>query len=275
VQVVSLSYIEHIAALISLGVFTGLLSGLLGIGGGVVIVPALLVIFHLMGLDPSHLMQYAVGTSLGVMVVNATSATSFHLKHEKPNWLLLLKIIPCVCVGVLFGTTLAHFLSTAWLKRIFAVLLLFISYKMISGKRNQEGQVKQDNLTILGSSTLGTIVGFCSGLLGIGGGVITVPFLLHKQFSYRHAVIISLLMSLAGALTGVILYMIIGMLHAHAVPTPKGFVGDVYVIGAVLVAIGAIPGTYLASKIMPYCSVIWLKRIFAILLLLTAAHLLI
>lgn len=271
--VVSIAFLSHVALLIVLGVFTGLLSGLLGIGGGVVVVPALLVIFHLMGLDPSRLMHYAVGTSLGVMVINSLSATGFHIKHEKPNLSLLKKIIPCVVIGVIGGTLLAHFLSTAWLKRLFAILLLFISYKMISGKRNEQGDVQENDLPFSNAGILGSIVGFCSGLLGIGGGVITVPFLLHKKFAYRHTIVISLLMSLTGAITGVLMYMLIG-LHHHAA-TPKGFVGDVYLLGALMVAIGAIPGTYVASRIMPYCSVVWLKRVFAILLLLTAVHLLI
>lgn len=273
--VVSASYSIHLLLLVGLGVITGLLSGLLGIGGGVVIVPALLIIFHSMGLDPSRLMQYAVGTSLGVMVVNATSAASFHLKHEKLSGSLLIKLLPCVCLGVIGGTLLAHFLTTAWLKRIFAILLLFISYKMIAGKKNIAEQANCDRLSLGHSTILGSFVGFCSGLLGIGGGVITVPFLLHRQFAYRPAVIISLLMSLTGAATGVLLYMILGLHHGASTPTPKGFIGDVYLSGALLVAIGAVPGTYLASKIMPYCSVTWLKRVFAILLLLTAAHLLI
>ena len=79
-------------------------------------------------------------------------------------------------------------------------------------------------------------------------------------------------MSVTSAITGVILYMIVG--STHDIPTPHGFIGDVYVYGAILVAIGAIPGTYLASRLLPYCKIIWLKRIFAILLLITAVHLL-
>ncbi len=271
--VVSLSFVTHTLLLIGLGLFTGILSGLLGIGGGVIIVPALLMIFHAMGLDPSRVMHYAVGTSLGVMVISTISASAFHLKHEKPSNSLLMKILPCVCLGVLGGTVLAHFLSTAWLKRLFGLLVLWIAYKMISGKRDIKGQGQQDTLSLGNSTTLGAFVGFCSGLLGIGGGVITVPYLLHKQFAYRQAVIISLLMSLAGSLVGVLFYMLLGT-H-QAISLSKGFVGDVYLVGVVWIAIGAIPGTFLASKLLPYLSVIWLKRIFAILLFLTAAHLLV
>ena len=270
---VDVSFVAHVVVLIGLGLFTGILSGLLGIGGGVIIVPALLMIFHAMGLDPSRVMHYAVGTSLGVMVISTISASAFHLKHEKPSSSLLMKILPCVCIGVFGGTVLAHFLSTAWLKRLFGLLVLWIAYKMISGKRDEKRQGQQSTLSLANSTVLGTFVGFCSGLLGIGGGVITVPYLLHKQFVYRHAVIISLLMSLAGSLVGVLFYMLLGT-H-QAISLSKGFVGDVYLVGVVWIAIGAIPGTFLASKLLPYLSVIWLKRIFAILLFLTAAHLLV
>lgn len=270
---VSLAHLGHVLLLIGLGICTGMLSGLLGIGGGVIIVPSLLAIFHMMGLAPTHLMQYAIGTSLGVMVINSLSASTFHIRKEKPNAQLLLKILPFVCLGVIVGASLAHLLSTAWLKRIFAILLLFIAYKMITGKKNQEGQVDTDNLPMPTGGGLGGIVGFCSGLLGIGGGVITVPFLLHKHFSYRQSIIIALLMSFVGAITGVIVYMVIGM-H-NGIATPKGFIGNVYLSGAILVGIGAIPGSFLASKILPHCRVLWLKRVFAVLMLLTAAHLLI
>ncbi len=271
--VVSLSFVTHTLLLIGLGLFTGILSGLLGIGGGVIIVPALLMIFHTMGLDPSRVMHYAVGTSLGVMVISTISASAFHLKHEKPKRSLLMKIIPCVCLGVFGGTLLAHFLSTAWLKRLFGLLVLWIAYKMISGKPQHQDQVQHNNLTLANSSVLGSFVGFCSGLLGIGGGVITVPYLLHKHFAYRSAVMVSLLMSLAGSVVGVLFYMLLGT-HQN-ISLSKGFVGDVYLVGVVWIAIGAIPGTFLATKLMPYLSVIWLKRIFAILLFLTAAHLLV
>ena len=152
----------HLLSLIGLGLITGILSGMLGIGGGIVIVPSLLMIFHAMGLDPSRLMQFAIGTSLGVMVINATSATTFHIIKERPNFKLLIKILPFVCLGVLGGTILAHFLSTTWLKRIFAILLLFISYKLISGKKYQEEGLACNDLAITSSSPLGIFVGFCS-----------------------------------------------------------------------------------------------------------------
>ncbi len=271
--VVNASLLFHVAMLIGLGLFTGILSGLLGIGGGVIIVPALLVIFHAMGFDSSQLMHYAVGTSLGVMVISTLSASLFHLKHEKPAFGLMMQLLCCVCVGVFLGTLLAHYLSTVWLKRIFGVLVLWIAYKLISGKRLVEGQVSQSHLSLPNSGALGTFVGFCSGLLGIGGGVITVPYLLHKQFAYRQAVMISLWMSLAGSLSGVLLYMFFGAHHEAS--SAKGFIGDVYLVGVAFIAIGAVPGTFLATKLLPYLSVIWLKRIFAILLFLTAAHLLV
>ena len=263
---VSAGYVEHVVLLVGLGVCTGLLSGLLGIGGGVIIVPALFAVFSSMGLPQQSLMHYAVGTSLGVMVISASSAVSFHFKHMKPNWFLVAMLCPVVCIGVVLGASLAHSLPTHWLQRLFALLLIIVAYKLFRDKKNVEQGNTVSHLSFKAAGPLGTFVGFCSVYWGLV--VVSLRCLFYCiNAAYRHAIMTSLLMSVTAAVTGVIVYMIIGHLHAE-------FRSQVYwqcvCNGALLVAIGA-TGTWFAKDHGLLSNPI-AEKIFACLLLLTCLH---
>ena len=227
--VASIPFTLQIAECIALGAITGCLSGLLGIGGGVVIVPSLLYIFQHMPLAQSRVMHYAVATSLTVMVCNASVAVYFHHRAQALSIKPVLTIIPSLILGVLLGVLCAHNLSTIWLQRLFALLLFVVAIKLVIKKQKVIDTSYQSKLSQARSNMLGIIVGICSGMLGIGGGVITVPFLISQQWPYRQVITTSLMMTITASLTGTLAYMLLGT-HMKTV-SPSGFIGDVYLLG--------------------------------------------
>ncbi|ACK68907.1 protein of unknown function DUF81 [Gloeothece citriformis PCC 7424] len=161
-----------------LGLSSGLMAGLLGIGGGMVIVPGLFFIFQLMGIPHNLLMHLAMGTSMCVMICTATASTWTHQLKGDIRWDFLLKILPGIFLGLMIGSSASQHLSTRLLECIFGFFLLFVSVKiLLKGKLTTQKQSQSPKLSFI--NLMGTIIGLKSGLLGIGGGAISIPFLIY------------------------------------------------------------------------------------------------
>ena len=166
-----------------IGIFAGLASGLLGIGGGLIVVPALAFVFTLASVPPFEIMHLAAGTSLAVMIVTAISGMIAHHRLKNILWPIFFRLLPSILIGVIVGAIFAGSLNTRWLEIIFGVFLLFISITMFS--------LAQPKLTrclprwpLL--SLMGFVIGGNSGLLGVGGGAVTIPLLTYCNVSMRN-----------------------------------------------------------------------------------------
>ena len=170
---------------LGLGALAGLISGLLGLGGGVVIVPILILSFELQGMAPEISTHVAIGTSLATIVV--TSLTSIFTHHQKNSvhWDLVMKISPGILLGSVLGGLLALSLNGSLLQLLFGGFLVLISLQIIfyTPIRGEEVTPSPVMLGIAGTS-----IGGLSTLVGIGGGSMMAPFLSYNGFKFHHAV---------------------------------------------------------------------------------------
>src|SRR3990167_674702 len=195
---------------IPLGIVAGFLSGLFGAGGGVVIVPGLVLLFHLQGIVAGSIMHIAVGTSLATMVPVALRSLMSHRKYNADYFEIYRRMVPALVIGVLAGSILAHFLHSRLLEIAFGVFVLFIAFSFLFEEHNQE-DAKLHLPGRAGMSLAGGFIGLQSGLLGIGGSAFSVPFLSHRGVPIRVAVTVSVAIALTAATLGAVTFMVTGI----------------------------------------------------------------
>lgn len=177
---------ELAAELILLGIIAGTLAGLLGIGGGIVVVPSLLWLFDRFQLvPPDHAMHFALGTSLATICFTSLASVRAHHKRGAVLWDIVLKLSPGLVIGTLMGAQIAERMTSRKLAIGFAVFLIVVSLQV--GLRLQpktSGASLKAWLAVL----LGLFIGTISALVGIGGGTLTVPLLMWFNVPIRVAV---------------------------------------------------------------------------------------
>lgn len=253
-----------------LGVVTGLFSGLLGIGGGIIVVPTLAYMFYRDHMSTTFIMHVAVGTSLAIMMLTTLRSLWSHLAHPgRDEFLGIAKLLmPTIIVGVVIGGVLADFLHPTLLKMTFGVVVFLIALRLFFS--NDKSIVTKQLPATRWMRIAGLIMGMVSGLLGIGGGTTVIPYLLHYQTAMRIAVRVSIVLGFTIATIGATTYYVSGI----QVAVPPHCWGYIYwpawlgvSIGSVLFApIGAELSYHLPSRI--------LKRMFALLMLGIGIHML-
>lgn len=263
------THISTLLALVATGVFAGILAGLLGVGGGIVIVPVLFFLFQSFGVSAESAMIIATATSLATIV--PTSLSSIRSHHNKGNvdFDLLKRWGMFIFIGVILGSLLVTRIEGSLLTILFGTIATLSALNMLF--RTGKSALYQQLPGNAGQSVMGTSVGFFSSMVGIGGGTISVPLLTLYNYPAHKAVgtaaAIGLIISLPGALT---------MLAFGDAPVdaPAGTFGLVNVIAFVcivpLTVLCAPIGVSLAAKL----DSVKLKRVFAIVLLFTGLRML-
>ena len=251
-----------------LGVFAGLLAGLFGIGGGIIVVPCLAAIFSYYKVFPYDLiMHITIGTSLAIMIITISSSLYAHHKHNYVLWKLFLRLLPGIAIGVIIGTACAKYLSTNILEILLGIFLLLISIRMLlfTKIKSSSKLPKQPWLSLIS-----TIIGTISGLLGIGGGVMLIPFLTHCNIPTRQIPGTTSACTLVVAIIGTIGFILTGW-KITTIPYSTGYI---YWPAVLSVAIGSMLFVPVGVKLAAHLNIIILKRIFAIFLLLASINLL-
>ncbi|MBB6521294.1 sulfite exporter TauE/SafE family protein [Pseudoteredinibacter isoporae] len=256
-------------ALLATGVFAGILAGLLGVGGGIVIVPVLFFLFQGFGVSAESAMLIATATSLATIVPTSISSIRSHNLKGNVDVELLKRWAVFILIGVLVGAWLVTHVEGTLLTMLFGVIAILSALNMLfrTGKSALFKQLPNK----AGQSVMGTSIGFFSSMVGIGGGTLSVPLLTLYNYPAHKAVgtaaAIGLIISLPGALT----MMIAGTTPADA---PAGTLGLVNVVSFVcivpLTVLFAPVGASLASKL----DAAMLKKVFAFVLFLTGARML-
>jgi uncharacterized membrane protein YfcA len=174
-----------------IGAITGVTAGLLGVGGGLIVVPALVMVFTAFDLGADHVMHFALGTSLATIIVTSVSSIVAHQKHGAIEWQDFRKLAPGLVVGSFIGALQADQLPTHALQLGFAVFVILIAVdmlldlksRMLSSSRKKTHS-KNKSISVLAGGWIGVI----SALTGIGGGSMTVPYLSWKDRSIRRAI---------------------------------------------------------------------------------------
>jgi uncharacterized protein len=167
---------EIVAILLASGALAGFCAGLLGIGGGVILVPLFLWCFPLAGFAPETMVHSAIGTSLGIILPTACSSALAHRKHGNVDWHHVLFLALGGASGAICGATLAAHLPGEKLKGIFGLMLILVGLKMFISKRHLP-PARDTAVPIRSLLLVGLCGGGFSAFFGIGGGVVTVPLM--------------------------------------------------------------------------------------------------
>lgn len=204
------------------GVFGGLLAGLLGVGGGIVIVPALYYALSLTGMNPAITMQMAVGTSLATIIFTSLSSGLGHYRRDAIDLNLLKLWAPSILVGVLIGAVLGGFLSGYVLIAVFAIVAALVALDMIFRKASADPVPRSfSNKTW---AALGVGSGAISAMMGIGGGTVCVPILNFLGYDIRRAVGTSAAIGFVIAVPGTLVYALTGLGTETTPPFSLGYV---------------------------------------------------
>lgn len=249
------------------GVLVGLLAGLFGLGGGVIMVPVLAFIYVAYQFPSSIIMHLAAGTSLTIMMITScVSVRSYYKRHS----ILLdtgLLFLPGLLVGVIIGSMLAHFIHTDILKLIFACFLLAVGLYMTYQSFYRVSSPTQNAVINMPSSRqqigVSFFIGLLSGMLGVGAGSTTIPYLSYYRVPMKKAAGTAAFLSVWIALLGTVVVIIMGWDAAKL----NYATGYVYWPAVLSIGIVSVIVTPLGVWLSHHLSQIYLKRIFSLLLL--------
>ncbi len=253
---------------ILIGVLAGTASGLLGVGGGMIVVPLLALTFTNIGMPNQFIMHVAAGTSLASMIITTASSSWSHNRRGGVRWDYFKCMVPGIIIGVVVGAIVAHFLTTEVLSIIFAIFLFAISIRMFFLVQPQSKTDKKPSSMI--TNIVSFLVGGKSGLLGVGGGAITVPFLVSCHLPMKQATGTSAICGFLIAIVGSITVALTGLHTTCPVPWTSGYVYWPAFFG---VAIGSVIFAQVGAALSHRLPTNTLKRIFALFLLAIALNL--
>ena len=256
-----LSYWPFVAGLMVTGVVSGVAAGLLGIGGGAIIVPALSNALALLGYDADVVQHVAVGTSLAIIIPTGIMSARAHHKRGAVDMAVFRLWVPFIVAGTLIGGLMAGWYSGDVLRIVFAVMAFLIAANIVSDLQTRlMGHLRGSRLTHRVSAF---VVGYISSLMGIGGGSLTVPTLVAFGSSMHTAVGTSAAIGVAIALSGTVGFVISGWGASGLPPLSLGYINLVaLVLVAVLAAAFAPIGAALAHRLNQKT----LKYVFAVFL---------
>ncbi len=243
------------------GVLAGLAAGLFGLGGGVIVVPILTFLFTAQHMPDAHILHMALGTSLASILFTSLSSMRAHNQRGAVDWPIALRIAPGILAGAFAGSWLAAQISTRYLKIFFVLFLFYVAFRIAM---NIKPVIKSpySNGGILG---VGALIGVISSLVGIGGGTMSVPFLLRCNATMHKAIGTSSAIGFPIALAGAVGYAISG---ARVTGLPENTLGFIYLPALLLVALASVTTAPVGAKIAHRLPVARLKMIFAGLLML-------
>ena len=241
-----------------LGVVVGFFAGLLGVGGGGIMVPMLTTFFLAQDFPHDQVVHMALGTSMAAIVLTSVSSLRAHHAHGAVRWDVVKNFIPGILLGTLFGTFLARHVSTTFLIVFFALFMGLASFQMFFEYKPKPGRVLPGRNGQMG---VATFIGTASSLVAVGGGALTVPFLVWCNVSIKNAIGTASAMGFPIALGGTLGFIFNGW-TAPGLPTGSlGFVYTPALLFTVVASVLLAPWGAQAAHILPAPL---LRKVFAI-----------
>jgi len=249
-----------ILSLLALGVVSGILAGLLGIGGGMLLVPFLTFLMVGQGVPAEHVVHSSIATSLAIIIF--TSISSMRAPHTAGavRWEIVKYLTPGILVGGFIGSKIVSYLPTKELALVFGVFVFFSAYQLFADKKPKPSRTLPKAPGLAG---VGTIIGTASSVVGAGGGFISVPFMVWSNVPLRNAVATSAALGLPIAIFASLGYVINGL---HLQGMPAGSLGYVYMPAVACVAAMSVFFAPKGARLAHSLPVKRIKRIFALLL---------
>ncbi|GMM89402.1 sulfite exporter TauE/SafE family protein [Vibrio fortis] len=259
---------ELIGLLAGLGAVVGVLAGLLGIGGGLLVVPALLFLLPKAGIAQEIAMQMALATSLSTIIVTSGSSALNHLKLGNVEMFVVKWLMPGVVIGGFMGSFIADSIPSQYLPKVFGIIVLLLALQMLLSIRSSSQKTMPAPAKTV---ACGGGIGVISSLAGIGGGSLSVPFLNHHGVEMRKAVGSSSVCGCVIAISGMIGFI----WHGSSVESlPAYSLGYVYVPALVAISCTSVLTTRIGAKLATQLPTPVLKKVFAVFLMFIAATML-
>lgn len=258
-----------IVELAALGLGTGFLAGLLGIGGGMLMVPFITIILSGRGISPDLSVKMAIATSMATIIFTSVSSVRAHHKRGLVRWDLVKGLAP----GIVWGGAVASLgvfaiLKGSWLALFFAAFVSFSATQMFLDKKPAPTRQVPGTAGLIGA---GGVIGFLSGLVGAGGGFVSVPFMTWCNVAIHNAVATSAALGFPIALANVIGYIISGQSVQNLPPHSFGYI---WLPALAVIATCSVLTAPLGARAAHKLPVKQLKRVFSSILYLLAAYML-
>lgn len=257
---------QIIAELLLLGSITGFLAGLMGIGGGMLMVPFMTFILTAKGFPADYTMKMAVATSLATICFTSMSSVRAHHRRGAVLWPIVRLLAPGILLGSLVGAQLAVALPGRILSILFAVFVAFSATQMFLDRKPKPSRTLPGRLGTFG---MGGVIGMLSALVGAGGAFVSVPFMTWCNVKIHDAVGTSAALGFPIALAGTLGYIWAG----QGMPEmPPGAIGYLYLPGLIVVSLASMCTAPLGARTAHRMDIRPLKKVFAVLLYVLAAY---
>lgn len=260
---------SFVLGLLALGAFTGFSAGLLGVGGGMMTVPFITMLLSARQFPESMIVHVAIATSLGIILFTSISSVRAHHRHGAVLWPVVKQVAPGILLGSWLGPWIGAKIPSSPLALVFAIFVGFSATQMLIDRKPKP---TRELPKAAGMFAAGVLIGVISGLVGAGGGFITVPFLVWCNARMQNAVATSAALGFPIALAGTLSNIYQGWHHPEL---PQGMLGFLYLPALVSVAAASVLTAPLGAKAAHALPVKSLKRVFALMLYGLAGYMLV
>lgn len=251
-----------------MGLFVGYFAGLLGIGGGLILVTLMVYLFTVQGFPEDRLLHLALGTSITSIVFTSISSLRAHHKHGAVRWDILRAAVPGLVIGTLLGTVVADQMKSRYLAVLFVIFVYYSAVQMfVNAKPKPSRQLPGK----LGMNLIAVFIGVLSALVGVGGGVMTIPLMSMCNVPMRNAIGTSAALGLPIAIAGSVGFIATGLGKDHLPDLSLGYVYLPALVGIVIGTFVTVPWGARMTHSMPVSR---LKKIFAVILFVLATRML-
>ncbi len=248
---------EYILLYLAAGSVAGFLAGLLGVGGGVVIIPILMFIFAAQHFPADHMIHIAIGTSLASIMFTSVSSLRAHHTHGAVNWSIVRRITPGILIGTLAGTFLAAKLPAGLLKGFFIVFMFYVATQLLLNIKPKPTRQLPGTGGMLAT---GGFIGLISSFVGIGGGAMSVPFMTWSNVKMHNAIGTSAAIGFPIAVAGTVGYLLNGL---SINDLPDGCIGFIHLPSLAGLVVASVFLAPIGAKAAHKLPVETLKKIFA------------
>ncbi|MGE0312272.1 MAG: sulfite exporter TauE/SafE family protein [Lautropia sp.] len=253
-----------VTELLAMGAVAGFLAGMFGIGGGMLMVPLLMLIFGARGFPAAHVLKIAVATSLATILFTSAASVRAHQARGAVRWDIVRWLAPGIVVGAWAGAQLARVMPARLLALLFAV---FVGYSALQMLIDRKPKPSRELPGAAGLGATGSLIGVLSALVGAGGAFVSVPFMIWCNVPIHHAVGTSAALGFPIALAGTVGYVIAGW---NLPSLPAAAVGFVYLPALVVISIASMAMARYGVAVAHKLQMRQLRRLFAALLVVLA-----
>ena len=253
---------------VAIGAAVGFFAGMLGIGGGAIMVPLLVMLFDAQGLPKSHILHLAVGTGMATILFTSVASVRAHASRGAIRWDIARNITPGILLGGLVGSWIASFIPPLVFAALFTAVIYIAATNLLIDRKPKPSREAPG---FVGMSVFGFVVSAASAFAAIGGAFLTVPFMLWCNVPMLPAIGTAAVIGFPIALSGTIGFIATGLRETGLPPYTVGFVYLPALAGIVVTSMLMAPVGAAAAHRLP---TVWLKRIFAVLFYVMATKML-